>query len=84
MTTGIEEITQAALTLSERDRAALAVTLLGSLDDPADDPAEVEAAWTSEIRSRVDDILDGRVKTVPFAQIKSEVVERRAAKLRSR
>ncbi|MDR3068021.1 MAG: addiction module protein [Cellulomonas sp.] len=84
MTTGIEEITQAALTLGERERAALAATLLGSLDNPVGDPAEVETAWTDEIRSRVDDIVSGRVKTIPLAQVKAEVAERRAAKPRSR
>ncbi|MCL2422715.1 MAG: addiction module protein [Micrococcales bacterium] len=74
-----DDITQAALALSERERAALAETLLDSLDAPS----EVEAAWTDEIESRVDDILRGKVKTIPFAQIKAELAAHRAEELRS-
>ena len=84
MTVDVGEITQAALSLPEHDRAVLAGTLLDSLDAPAEDPAEIQAAWTSEIRSRVDDILTGRVETISYLQIKAEVAERRAAKLRAR
>lgn len=84
MATGVEEITQAALTLSERERAALASALLESLDESAQNPGEVQEAWTSEISSRVDDILSGKVKSIPHEEVLAGLAERRAARLAAR
>ncbi|MBA3798583.1 MAG: addiction module protein [Geodermatophilaceae bacterium] len=81
MAAGVDEITQAALTLRDEERAALASTLLASLDEPADDPLEVEAAWDAEIEHRVDD-MSGRVNTIPWEQIKAELAERRGSRHR--
>lgn len=83
MTTGIEEITQLALTLPVDQRAQVATALLASLDDPAD-PAEVHEAWTAEIKSRVDDIVSGRVQTIPHEEVKRHLAERRAARQAAR
>lgn len=82
MATGVEEITQAALTLTERERAALASALLESLDEPAQNPGEVQEAWTAEIGSRVDELVSGRVKTVPLAEVKAHLAADRAARRR--
>ena len=84
MAAGIEEITQLALTLPMDERAKVASALLASLDDPADpaDPAEVHEAWTSEITSRVDDIVSGRVKTIPRADVRTQTAADRAARQR--
>ena len=79
MTAGIDEITQLALTLPVDQRAQVANALLASLDDP-DDPAEVHEAWTAEIKSRVDDIVSGRVQTVPHEEVQRHLAERRAAR----
>lgn len=81
MAAGIEEITQLALTLPMDERAKVASALLASLDDPAD-PAEVHEAWTSEIKSRVDDIVSGRVKTIPRADVRAQLAADRAARQR--
>lgn len=81
MASGLDEITQLALTLPVDERAKIARTLLSSLDDPAD-PAEIHEAWTSEIRSRVDDIVSGRVKTIPRAEVKAQLAADRAARQR--
>jgi putative addiction module component (TIGR02574 family) len=78
MAARFEEITQVALALPLDERAKVASALLASLDEPADDPAEVHAAWTAEIRSRIDDIRSGRVQAIPLEQIKAELAERRA------
>ena len=81
MTTEVEEITRVALALSEHDRAALADTLLGSLGTAvAESPAEVKVAWAGEIKSRVDDIVSGRVKTIPWAEVKAQLAADRAAR----
>ncbi|MCL2471772.1 MAG: addiction module protein, partial [Propionibacteriaceae bacterium] len=53
------------------DRAALANAMLESLDGDCDDPAEVNAAWTKEIGSRLDDLISGRVQGVSLDQMKA-------------
>lgn len=69
-----------ALALPPDERARVASALLASLDDPADDAAEVQAAWTAEIGARTGDIRAGRVQPVPLQQIKSELALRRASR----
>jgi len=71
MSVAVDDVTEAALGLPEYQRASLASTLLGSLDDPADDPAEVHAAWTDQIGSRLDDLISGRVKGLSLEQMKA-------------
>lgn len=83
MTAGMDEITQLALTLPVDQRAQMANALLASLDDPAD-PAEVYEAWTAEITTRVDDIVSGRVQTIPHEEVKRHLAERRAARQAAR
>lgn len=68
-----------ALALPVEERAKVASALLASLDDPADDPAEVQAVWMAEIRSRIDDLRSGRVRTIPLGQIRAELAERRVS-----
>lgn len=80
MTAGMDEITQLALTLPVDQHAQVANALLASLDDLADS-AEVHDAWTAaEIQSRVDDIVSGRVQTIPHEEVKRHLAERRAAR----
>jgi serine/threonine-protein kinase HipA len=45
-------------------------TVNQALTDSADD---VQAAWTAEIRSRVDDIVSGRVKTLSGAEVRQRI-----------
>ncbi|GAB2449964.1 hypothetical protein GCM10027062_33990 [Nocardioides hungaricus] len=42
---------------------------------PAADPA-----WNDEISSRMDDIVSGRVETIPLSEIKAELAARRAVR----
>jgi len=44
----------------------LAREMLASVDSD-EDQAAVDAAWTAEISNRVDDILTGKVSTIPFS-----------------
>ena len=80
MTVGIEEITEEALALPESQRAALADALLDSLDSNIADSGEIKTAWTAEIRTRRDDIIAGRVKTIPWEQVKTHLAADRAAR----
>ena len=60
-----------ALKLPPGERAALADSLLRSLEGPVD-PA-VDAAWRAEIRRRVAD-LDAGAPTVPWAEARAEIM----------
>ncbi len=69
-----------ALELPRDQRAELASTLLRSLDeDAAEDPAEVAAAWATEIERRIADREAGRTSSVPFATAMADIKTRLAA-----
>ncbi|TPV95420.1 MAG: addiction module protein [Myxococcales bacterium FL481] len=70
------EIMALALSLEPETRAALAFSLLESVDDTDDDVAE---AWSTEIGKRVEDVRQGSVKTVPWSDVeaKAEALIRR-------
>ena len=51
----------------------MANSLFSNLDGDADDvPAEegVEKAWAAEIKARVDGILSGKTKMVPYEEVR--------------
>lgn len=79
MTAGMDDITQLALSLPADQRAQVARALLASLDDPADS-AEVHEAWTTEIKSRIDDITSGRVPTLSREEVRAQLAADRAAR----
>jgi putative addiction module component (TIGR02574 family) len=66
------ELLRDALALSPEGRAALADSLLESLDDAIDDDAE--EAWRLEIQRRLAEIESGSVDMIPW-----EEAERRLA-----
>lgn len=63
------EILKQALALPTEARAALAGSLLESLDTDVDEDAE--AAWAIEVDRRVAELDNGSVKTVPWARVRS-------------
>ena len=62
------ELLKHALTLSERERAELASNLIDSLDPTVD--ADVELAWQEEIARRLEEVESGRVKTIPWEEVR--------------
>lgn len=59
--------------LSDADRVVAARQMLISVDrDPARGTSEIDAAWDAEITRRVDDILHGKVATIPWSQVMTE------------
>jgi hypothetical protein len=63
MSAEVSEILRKALALHPEARAAIAGSLLESLNDaPADEG--VEAAWSEEIKRRIEEIDSGRVAQV--------------------
>jgi len=71
MTQEVSELLKKALALPAEARAALAGSLLESLDDTVDASAEEE--WNREIARRIQELDSGRVKPVPWAEARSQV-----------
>ena len=67
-----EEVLREALKLPMEARAALAGSLLDSLDDMIDEDAE--AAWAVEIARRVREIDEGRAELVPWTEARRRIV----------
>jgi len=63
-----------ALELPPEQRAALADSLLGSLDTNVD--ADAEQAWREEIEQRVSSIEDGSASLVPWEEVKARIARR--------
>ena len=70
------ELLQKALALPEADRAALAGSLLESLDQVVD--ADAEVAWRDEISRRISDLDSGKAKTVPWEELRNRLGARLA------
>ncbi len=69
MTEEVAQLLKKALALPPEARAALAGSLLESLEEePADE--NVEAAWSEEIKRRIDDVDSGRVQMMPYEEVR--------------
>lgn len=70
MSESVEQLISSALQLSVSERAEVANAILASLQPEVDGDslADIQDAWSEEIRKRVDDIDSGRVKTIPSAE----------------
>jgi putative addiction module component (TIGR02574 family) len=71
MTHEVSDILKKALALPPEARAALAGSLLESLDDTVD--ASVEEAWSQEIARRIEELDSGKVKPVPWAEARRQI-----------
>jgi putative addiction module component (TIGR02574 family) len=71
MTRVVEELYEQASQLPEADRAELAGLLLESIDDPPDQG--VEEAWAAEIERRLGEYRAGRVKTIPWSEVRAHL-----------
>ena len=71
MTQEVSELLKKALALPQEARAALAGSLLESLDDTVD--ASVEEAWNLEIAQRIQELDSGKVKPIPWAEARRQI-----------
>lgn len=78
MSLSASEFYEAGMNLPPSVRKDVALRLLESLEVSDDD--SVEEAWAVEIGSRIDDIVSGKVATIPHAEVKARMAERRAAR----
>lgn len=65
------DLIREALKLPPEARAAVAGALLESLDQAIDD--DNEAAWSIEIRRRLDDLESGSATTVPWPELRRRI-----------
>lgn len=74
MTATLSEIEVQALALPERERNALIVRLVDSLDSAmSDSPAVITQAWDDEIERRVTEFEAGQGQDIPFEQVQAEL-----------
>ena len=57
-----------ALTLSDKERAELASSLIDSLDPTVD--ADAEQAWQEEIARRLEEVESGRINAIPSDEVR--------------
>jgi putative addiction module component (TIGR02574 family) len=69
MSPDVSELLKKALALPPEARAALAGSLLESLDDEPCDEG-VEAAWNEEIKRRIEEIDSGKVQMIPYEEVR--------------
>jgi len=74
MKQNIAKILKEALKLPPEARAALAGTLLDSLDETMDRDAESE--WEAEIVMRLKEIDEGKVNLIPWVEARAKIAGR--------
>lgn len=74
MTTQANDILRTALGLDPNERAEIAASLIASLDPPKSEV--VEAAWTEEIKRRIESIDSGKVELIPSDEVLRTMRER--------
>lgn len=74
MTRDPASILKEALKLPQEMRAALAASLLESLEDQSD--MDAEEKWKSEIARRIDDLDSATVQPVPWSEARKRILER--------
>ena len=73
MTPDTRKLIEEALRLPPEARAALAGSLIESLDDTIDEDAAV--AWEAEVARRVGELNDGSVKPIPWSEARRIIAE---------
>lgn len=71
MTKAVSDLLKKALSLPPEARAALAGSLLESLDEAVD--ASAEEQWNVEIARRIEELDSGKVKPIPWAEARRQV-----------
>jgi putative addiction module component (TIGR02574 family) len=72
MTNEVVELFKRASDLPDSDRAALAGLLIESLESKHE--KDVESLWLGEIERRLQELDSGKVKTVPWEQVRAKLL----------
>lgn len=76
MSLSASEFYEAGLSLPPSVRKDVALRLLESVD--VIDDESIAQAWTTEISSRVDELVAGTVQTIPGEQVFADIAARRS------
>jgi putative addiction module component (TIGR02574 family) len=71
MSPEVSDLLKRALALTVDERAALANTLLDSLEETGE---SVQAAWDEEVARRMQDLQAGKAVTVPWEELHQELL----------
>ena len=71
MSSEARKLLKAVLKLSARERAAVAQSLIHSLDEGTTLVADVE--WAREIARRVEDVESGKTKLLPWSKVREKL-----------
>jgi len=75
MSPEVSDLLKRALVLPVEERAALANTLLDSLETTTESASQsVEDAWDEEVARRIADLSAGKAVTVPWEQLHRELL----------
>ncbi len=74
MTRTAETLLRDALTLNERDRAAIAGLLIDSLETEPEDG--VEEAWAIEIDQRAAQMDSGQITNIPWEKVRARLFKK--------
>jgi putative addiction module component (TIGR02574 family) len=73
MSPEISDLLKRALALSVDERAALANTLLDTLES-TNESVSVHEAWDAEVARRIEDLKAGKAVTVPWEELHRELL----------
>ena len=73
MRQAVNDLVERAREMSAQERSVIALEMLDSLTPPAQ--IEDELSWQQELQTRIDDLDSGRVKTIPWSQVRKEMDE---------
>jgi putative addiction module component (TIGR02574 family) len=76
MSNRAQDLLRQVLTLSPDERAGVAAELLASLDEPMEDPTEVEKAWAVEIERRARRVISGESAGEPWEDARRRITRR--------
>jgi putative addiction module component (TIGR02574 family) len=74
MTTALKQLTHDALELSVQERAKLVHILITSIDEKAE--GGISSAWDVELKKRVQEIREGKVKGIPAEEVFAKLEEK--------
>jgi len=74
MTRETSQLIEEAMKLPAEARAAIAGSLLESLEGPMDEG--VEEAWAHEIERRLEELDSGKAKTIPWSEVRRQILHR--------
>lgn len=78
MAASLERVIEAALELTESERAELVTTLISTFSSA--DAASLDDAWLAEISRRSAEFDAGSVQALPWAEVKENARKRQAAR----